>query len=55
VSAATDDDVEAAMAALTAALHAVLPDLLHDWVLLAEYDGAYALHRCRVCRTELVR
>lgn len=34
---------------------ALLPDLLHDWVLLAEYDGAYALHRCRVCRTEVVR
>lgn len=48
---ATGDTVEAAVAALRAAL----PDLLHDWVLLAEYDGAYALHRCRVCRTEVVR
>ena len=37
------------------ALHGLLPDLLHDWALVAEYDGDYALHRCRHCSTELVR
>lgn len=36
-------------------LAALLPDLLHDWLLLAEYDGGYALHRCRLCGTEVVR
>ena len=44
-------DLEAALDELRAGL----PDLLHDWVVVAEYDGAYALHRCRVCRTEVVR
>lgn len=33
----------------------LLPDLLHDWLVLAEFDGAYALQRCRVCGTEVVR
>ena len=36
-------------------LRALLPDLLHDWAVLAEFDGDYALQRCRVCGTEVVR
>lgn len=45
----------AAVERSVAVLLARLDELLHDWQLLAEYDGGYALHRCRVCRTEVVR
>jgi len=44
----------AAAQALVDDLAALLPDLLHDWSVVAEYDGAYALRRCRICGTELV-
>lgn len=44
-----------AVQSLVDELLALLPDLLHDWTVLAEFDGAYALQRCRVCRTEVVR
>ena len=48
------DSVDA-VARMLAALPELLADLVHDWQVLAEYDGAYTLHRCSVCRTELVR
>ena len=46
---------EQSLSAALAELRALLPDLLHDWAVVAEFDGAYALHRCRICRTEVVR
>jgi hypothetical protein len=30
-------------------------ELLHDWRTVSEHDGGYALLRCQVCGTEVVR
>lgn len=29
----------------------VIPDFIHDYVVIAEHDGGYVLVKCRLCNT----